>query len=47
MSNSLPTSYQNFIAMSRYARWNDEENRRETWVETVYRYFDHMEGVLA
>ena len=46
MSNSLPTSYQNFIAMSRYARWNDEENRRETWVETVCRYFDYMEGVL-
>ena len=46
MSNVLPTSYQNFIAMSRYARWNEEEGRRETWVETVCRYFDYMESVL-
>jgi ribonucleoside-triphosphate reductase len=29
--------YQKFIAMSRYARWNEEENRRETWKETVDR----------
>ena len=46
MSNVLPTSYQNFIAMSRYARWNEEEGRRETRVETVCRYFDYMESVL-
>ena len=46
MSNVLPTSYQNFIAMSRYARWNEEANRRETWAETVSRYFDYMEGEL-
>ena len=46
MSNVLPTSYQNFIAMSRYARWNEEANRRETWAETVCRYFDYMEGEL-
>ena len=32
--------------MSRYARWNEEEGRRETWVETVCRYFDYMESVL-
>lgn len=30
--------YQNFIALSRYARWRDEDNRRETWAETVERY---------
>ena len=29
MSNSLPTDYQHFIATSRYARWIDEEGRRE------------------
>lgn len=30
--------YQNFIALSRYARWRDDLNRRETWPETVDRY---------
>ena len=42
MNNYLPTDYQNFIALSRYARWNDDEQRRETWIETVDRYFDYM-----
>ena len=36
----LPTEYQNYIAISRYARWIEKENRRETWSETVGRYFD-------
>jgi len=30
--------YQKFIHLSRYARWLEEENRRETWEETVTRY---------
>ena len=34
--------YQKFIAISRYARWIDEENRRETWDETVLRYVDYI-----
>lgn len=38
MNNHLPTDYQAFIHTSRYARWLDEENRRETWAETVSRY---------
>ncbi len=38
MNNYLPTDYQSFIATSRYARWRDEDNRRETWGETVDRY---------
>ena len=38
MSNFLPTDYQNFIATSRYARWMEEENRRESWGETVERF---------
>ena len=42
MSNALPTDYQNFIATSRYARWLDDESRRETWSETVTRYVDYM-----
>ena len=38
--NFLPTSYQEFIHLSRYSRWLPEEGRRETWNETVTRYFD-------
>jgi len=47
MSNHLPTDYQNFIALSRYARWKEDEQRRETWAETVQRYFDYMDGHLS
>jgi ribonucleoside-diphosphate reductase alpha chain len=43
----LPNDYQNFIALSRYARWLPEKKRRETWEETVTRYFDFMEEHLA
>ena len=32
--------YQSFIHKSRYARWLEEEGRRETWEETVHRYVD-------
>ena len=38
----LPTDYQSFIHVSRYARWIDEDNRRESWNETVTRYFDYL-----
>lgn len=34
--------YRNFIHLSRYSRWLDSENRRETWVETVDRYMNFM-----
>jgi ribonucleoside-diphosphate reductase alpha chain len=36
----LPTEYQQFIHLSRYARWDYEKGRRETWDETIERYFD-------
>ena len=36
---TLPTQYQQFIHLSRYSRWSYEEKRRETWEETVDRYF--------
>ena len=39
-SNYLPTSYQEFIHLSRYSRWLEEEGRRETWEETIGRYFN-------
>jgi len=42
----LPTEYQNFIYTSRYARWLWDENRRETWPETVKRYFDFFQTHL-
>jgi len=37
---ALPSSYQTFIHTSRYARWLEEEGRRETWEETIDRYID-------
>ena len=47
--NYLPTEYQSFIHMSRYSRWLQEKNRRESWSETVDRLFtffrSRIEGV--
>ena len=43
MNNLLPTVYQQFIHKSRYARWIDEEGRRENWDETVDRYIRFMQ----
>jgi ribonucleoside-triphosphate reductase len=41
--------YQTYIAYSRYARWNDDLNRRETWEETVNRlvlyYHTHCQNL--
>ena len=42
MSKTIENPYENFIALSRYARWIPEESRRETWGETVDRYFNFM-----
>ena len=42
MSRTIENPYENFIALSRYARWIPEDNRRETWGETVDRYFAYM-----
>ena len=36
----LPTTYQEYIHLSRYARWDYDKGRRETWDETVERYFN-------
>ena len=46
MSNTLPTTYQQYIHTSRYARFIDDKGRRETWDETVTRYFDFMQNHL-
>ena len=43
MSNTaLPTDYQSFIHTSRYARWLEDQQRRETWAETVDRYISEV-----
>ena len=43
MSNNLPTLYQQYIHLSRYSRWDKNEERRESYEETVSRYFDFFE----
>ncbi len=45
-NNYLPTSYQEFIHLSRYSRWLPEKERRETWDETVGRYFNFFKDHL-
>ena len=46
MNNILPSPFQQYIHKSKYSRWLWQENRRETWEETVARYFnffvDHL-----
>ena len=46
MQKNLPTQYQQFIHLSRYSRWIPEQNRRETWEETISRYFTFFESHL-
>ena len=41
MNNYLPTDYQSFIALSRYAKYYDGQGR-ETWGDTVQRYIDNV-----
>ncbi|MET9119983.1 hypothetical protein [Streptomyces sp. NPDC004528] len=44
---AIQDPYRNYIALSRYARFLEDENRRESWRETVHRYFDFMVKHLA
>jgi len=46
MQNSM-TSYEELIALTRYARWRPEDARRETWPETVNRLMNFWENRLA
>ena len=41
MNNYLPTDYQSFIALSRYAKYYDGKGR-ETWGDTVQRYIENV-----
>lgn len=38
MLHQIQSDYENYIALSRYARWTEESSSRETWPETVARY---------
>ena len=38
----LPSQLQEYVHKSRYARWLDDKQRRETWGETVQRYVDYF-----
>ena len=42
----LPTFYQQFIHKSRYARWDYNLQRRESWGETVSRYVNFFDNHL-
>ena len=43
---NLPSFYQDFIHKSRYARWDYAKQRRESWDETVDRYFTFFKSNL-
>ena len=42
MNSNTMSEYSTFIHTSRYARWLPDEQRRETWIETVDRYLDNI-----
>ncbi len=42
MQNSL-SQFQEYIYISKYSRFNHDTSRRETWPETVKRYFDFFQ----
>lgn len=43
-TQQLPTPLQEYVHKSRYARWIDAQERRETWEETVQRYVDYFDS---
>jgi ribonucleoside-triphosphate reductase (thioredoxin) len=47
MNNHLPTEFQQYIHLSKYSRFLHDQGRRETWTETVGRYFDFFTSDLA
>ena len=42
LNNQLPTPLQEYVHKSRYARWIENEGRRESWEETVDRYVNYF-----
>lgn len=45
-NGSIKDAYENFIALSRYSRWMEDEGRRETWSESVDRVVNFFEKDL-
>lgn len=43
----FPNPLSEFVFFRTYSRWIEEENRRETWIETVQRYMDYMRERLG
>lgn len=43
MSTTVMSPFQEYIHLSRYSRFLSEKGRRETWDETVARYFDFFQ----
>ncbi len=43
-TKQLPTPLQEYVHKSRYARWIDSKERRETWEETVERYVSYFQS---
>lgn len=41
---ALKSSYEEYIHLSRYARWDEEKGRRESWEETTQRWADFWVG---
>lgn len=46
-SNPFPSVYEEFIYKSRYARWLENENRRENWDETVQRLVSYYSEQIS
>lgn len=46
-SKYFETSYQEFIFYQFYSRWNDELERRETWIEAIDRFMGFMRERLS
>lgn len=44
MRSEPMTPFQEYIHLSRYARWDEGRQRRETWHETVDRYIDFFQN---
>lgn len=47
VNGEIDSLYESFISKSRYSRWIEDENRRETWTETVTRYINFMSTTEA
>jgi len=46
VDNPFPSNYEQFIYKSRYARWLEEEGRRENWDETVNRLVNYYRNQI-